>query len=133
MPSIKEILAAKLSSPPPEEIREESPCLLPSSTPEDKESLLPFLLLYYRAHAKDVFVEQGKGAKLLYLFFDSPSISPSNIPDCFTIRDQYILHNILGLSVSGVFSLLKEFYEQKFPLTKTPEREKILPTDQPLS
>lgn len=98
-----------------------------SSTPiySKEQKLLVFLLLYYKSHAKDTYINWGEGAKLLFNWLEVEEIEPTQeLPLGLAVGDQYLLYNILGLHPATVYRIL-----ENFRLTKNSPCGKIPNTD----
>ncbi len=81
-----------------------------SEREESLEALECFLILYYKAHSKDVYIRQGEGACLLYEFLGCP-ISTKKYPPLplgHSIQDAYVMHNILGLPHYVVYGIMEK-------------------------
>lgn len=102
--NLKEILSRKSSQlhSPQQEKKE------PLYSKEQK--LLAFLLLYYKSHAKDTYINYGEGALLLYRWLEVEKIEPTTpLPLGLAVGDQYIMYNILGLHPATVYRILENF------------------------
>jgi hypothetical protein len=85
-----------------------------TSTYTKEQRLLAFLLLYYRSHGKDTYINYGEGARILFTWLEVEKIEPTHhIPLGIAIADQYIMQSCLGLHPLSVYSILQKFYLQK--------------------
>lgn len=96
-----------------EEIEDRNPIndfILTSEKEDNEKALTAFLILYYKAHAKDVFIRQGEGACLLYEFLGCPISSNkyNPLPLGHSIKDAYVIHNILGLPHYVVYGIMEK-------------------------
>lgn len=131
MMNLKDILAAKLKASPSkevldaleglelarieeiEEIEERytgNDFLLSEESHSDEEALTCFLILFYKAHSKDVYISHGEGACLLYSFLGLPTSSTfyPSIPLGHSIKDHYVINNILGLDPHTVYGIMEK-------------------------
>lgn len=75
-----------------------------------EQKLLAFLLLYYKSHAKDTYINHGEGALLLYRWLEVEKIEPTTpLPLGLAVGDQYIMYNVLGLHPATVYRILENF------------------------